>query len=72
MSASNYYHAEIRKIKRITEDAMQIECEDDDIGTIWVPLSTVADAFQYEEGDEAVTVSILEWMAKQKGFDTGS
>jgi hypothetical protein len=72
MSASNYFHVEVRKIKRITDSAMQLECEDDSIGTIWVPLITVADAYQYEEGDESVTVSIQEWIAKQKGFDTGN
>jgi hypothetical protein len=52
-------------VKRVTEKALLIEYDGEEV---WLPLSQVSEGEKYEEGDEEVTVSITEWIAKQKNL----
>lgn len=53
-------------IEKITEKAMLVSIGDE---WIWLPLSQVADADDYEEGDEDCTISVTEWIAREKGLE---
>jgi hypothetical protein len=66
MSFSGYVHIEVDLIKKITEKAFLVKTNDFDV---WLPKSQIADPEDYEEGDENITLSITEWIAKQKGFE---
>lgn len=62
---SDYVHIDVKEIKRETENALLVELEDD---TIWIPKSQISDVEDYEEGDKDLTLSVTEWIAKQKGL----
>lgn len=64
MSASGYVHLEDCWVKRVTEKAALIAWEDEEE---WIPLSQIADGEDLEEGGP-MTVSITEWIAKEKGI----
>lgn len=66
LSASNYVHLDDITIKRVTDKAMLIEWEEEEF---WLPLSQVADADDYEAGDQHCNISITEWIAKEKGIE---
>lgn len=66
MSASNWVHLESCTVRRVTDKAMLVAYDDEDI---WLPLSQVSQAEQYEAGDEGVTISVTEWIAEQKGIE---
>jgi hypothetical protein len=66
MSASQWVHLDVDRIKKITDKAMLVELDGDDH---WLPLSQVSEPETFEEGDEDVTVSITEWIAEQKGLE---
>ena len=65
VSHSSWVHLEGCKVLRVTDKAMLVEYSDSEI---WLPLSQVSESGQYEAGDEDVTISITEWLAKQKGL----
>lgn len=67
MSQSGYVHLEDCRVVHETEDAFLIEYEGEEH---WIPRSQVADPDTYESGDEGVTISVTEWIAKQKGIET--
>jgi hypothetical protein len=50
----------------VTTAALLVEWEGE---RFWLPRSQVADPDTFEPGDEGVTVSVTEWIAKQKGID---
>jgi hypothetical protein len=66
MSASNYVHLDNCDVIRETENAFLIRYEGEEI---WIPRSQLADADDYAAGDEDVTLSVTEWIAKQKGIE---
>lgn len=67
MSQSNYVHIDVAKILHETAAAFRVRLED---GTEhWIPKSQIADPDDYDAGDENCTVSITEWIAKQKGLE---
>jgi hypothetical protein len=66
MSASNYVHLDDVTIKRETDKALLIVWEGEEF---WIPLSQIADAGDYHQGDEHCNLSITEWIAKQKGIE---
>jgi hypothetical protein len=66
MSASNWVHLESCNVKRVTDKAMLVEYQD---AEVWLPLSQVSEADQYEEGDTDVTISVTEWIAAQKDLE---
>lgn len=65
MTASGYIHLDVSEIKRVTEKAMLVRVDGEEH---WLPLSQVADADDYNEGDVNCTVSITEWIAREKGL----
>lgn len=65
MSASNYVHVEVDEIVRETEKAFLVRIDDEEF---WLPRSQVADDADYEEGDKDCTMSITEFIAKEKGL----
>lgn len=65
MSASNYVHLDVAEIKKITDKAMLVDIEDEEV---WIPLSQIADAENYQEGDTDCTVSVTEWFAGKEGL----
>jgi hypothetical protein len=66
MSASRWVHLEECSVKAVTERAILVEYEGEEL---WFPLSQVSEGDQYENGDEGVTISVTEWIADQKGID---
>ena len=67
MSASGYVHIEVKEILRETDKAFQIKMEDD--SEYWIPKSHVSDSDNYSAGDMDCSMSITEWMAKEKGIE---
>lgn len=68
MSASNWVHLDVTAVLRETDKALLLEVGDMEA---WVPKSHIADADQYEAGDRDVTVSVTEWIAREKGLEGG-
>ena len=65
MSASGWVHVEVEKITGETEKAFFVMIE----GTRYVlPKSQIADAEDYKVGDENASMSVTEWIAKEKGL----
>lgn len=65
MSASGYTYIDVDEIKVITAAAMLCVIE----GTeVWLPLSQIADAGDYDVGDADVEIAITEFIARQKGL----
>ncbi len=67
MSASNWVHIDVVMIHRETDKAFL--CELDDERQEWLPKSQIADAEDYAAGDTDCTISISEWLAKEKGIE---
>lgn len=65
MGASNYVHVEVDEVLKETEAAFLVLIDDDQH---WLPKSQIADANDYAVGDTNLTMSISEWLARQKGL----
>ena len=65
MSSSNWIHLDVEKIVKITDSAMLVLIDSEEF---WLPLSQVDDSESFQEDDENITVSVTEWIAKQKGL----
>lgn len=66
MSASGYVHLDPCSVLNVTDSAILVMYE----GTkYWFPLTHVADPETYEAGDEEITISVTEWIARQKGTE---
>lgn len=64
--SGEYIHLDVEKILQETDKAFLVRLED---GTeLWLPFSQVADYEDYEAGDKNCTISITEWLARQKGI----
>lgn len=66
MSASHYVHLNDCEVKRTTEKAILIDYEGEEI---WLPRSQVSEGDKYEAGDTGVTISITEYIAREKGLE---
>lgn len=67
MSHSNWVHLDVEEIVQETEAAFLLRLDGGE--EIWLPKSQIDDAEAYTVGDEDLTVSVTEWIAKQKGLD---
>lgn len=65
MSASNYVHLDVDEIKAVTEKAFLVTIDGEEV---WLPLSHIADHEDYSPGDCDLTLSVTEWIARQKGL----
>lgn len=66
MSQSGYVHVTVEKVERETASAFLLRIDGEQH---WVPRSQIADPDTYEAGDQDVTVSLTEWIARQKGIE---
>lgn len=66
MGFSNWVHLDVELVKRETDGAFLCVIDGDEV---WLPKSQIDDPGRLAEGDEGVTVSVTEWIAKQKGLD---
>jgi hypothetical protein len=66
MGASGFVHLENVTIVRETDKAFL--CLLDDGEETWIPKSQVADSDNYSAGDERITLSITDFIAKEKGL----
>ncbi len=69
MSASDWVHVEVEEIRAVTDKALLCLIGGE---SVWIPLSQVADAEEYtfEVGDADFTLSITEFIAREKGIET--
>ncbi len=65
MSSSGYVHVGVEEILRETDAAFLCRIEGEDV---WLPRSQIADPDDYEVGDSDLTMSITEWLAREKGL----
>jgi hypothetical protein len=66
ISNSRWVHIDVDRIEQETDAAFLLDIDGEEI---WVPKSQVADARDYVKGDENVSMSITEWIARQKGLE---
>lgn len=66
MAFSGWVHIDVDEITQETEKAF---CCLIDGETHWLPKSQIADHGDYGMGDKNISMSITEWIAKEKGFD---
>ena len=66
MGCSRWVHLDVTEVLRETDKALLLEVGDKEA---WVPKSHIADADQYAEGDQDLTISVTEWIAREKGLE---
>ena len=66
MGQSNYVHLDVDEILKETAKAFLVLLPDGE--EVWLPFSQVADHEAYAVGDTGVTISITEWLAREKGL----
>ena len=64
--ADEWVHLDVEEILRETDKAFLVRLEDG--REEWLPFSQIADPDEYQVGDRDCTVSITEWVARQKGL----
>ncbi len=64
---SQYVHMDFDVILRETDKALLVRFSHGE--ETWVPLSQIADSDDYKVGDTEGTMSVTEWLAKEKGWD---
>jgi hypothetical protein len=62
----SWVHLDVAEVSRETEKAFLLVLGGGE--EVWVPKGQVADSDRYKAGDKACTVSVTEWIAKQKGL----
>lgn len=67
MGFSNWVHLDVDRIVAETDAAFLLLVDDEEI---WFPKSQIDSPESYEVGDEDCTVSVTEWIARQKGIET--
>jgi hypothetical protein len=65
MSQSGFVHLDVEEITAETEKAFAIMVDNEEF---WIAKSQIADPDDYEVGDEGCTVSVTEWIAREKGL----
>lgn len=66
MSFSHWVYIAIDEILRETDRAFLVSIDGDEV---WLPRSQIADADDYEVGDQDVTLGITEFIAREKGLE---
>ena len=68
MGSSNYVHVDVDEIVRVTDKALLVRIDDEQI---WLPLSQIADAgdYDFQAGDQELSLSVTEWIAREKGLE---
>lgn len=66
MTASNYVHLDVQAVLNKTDRALLVRLQDGE--EVWLPLSQVADADDYQLGDTDCTVSVTKWLADREGL----
>ncbi len=66
MGASSWVHVRVDAVLRVTERAALLDVNGEEV---WVPLSQVADAADLSAGPGERTVSVTEWVAREKGLE---
>jgi hypothetical protein len=61
----SWIHLDVDKIVRATDKALLLRIDGEEY---WIPLSQIAGPDDYDEGDEDCTVSVTEWIAREKGL----
>lgn len=56
------------KITRVTDAAIRILIDDDDIVQVWIPKSQLQYPAQAKVGSDIVCLSMSTWIATQKGL----
>jgi hypothetical protein len=59
-------HLDVEEIVKETDSAFLLRLDDGE--EVWIPKSQVSDPESYAQGDCNATVSVTEWIAKQKGL----
>jgi len=65
MSASNYHHLDVDEIKAETDKALLLVIGDEEF---WIPKTQIESPDDYKKGDKNCTVSVTDWIARQKGL----
>lgn len=68
MAASSWVHLNVTLVKRATPLALLLVLEDPDQDDVWIPKSQMEEPDAYAEGDTDATISVTEYIAKQKGL----
>lgn len=66
MGFSNWVHLDVDEIVRETDAAFLVRLDDGE--EVWLPKSQISSPETLAEGDCDVTVSVTEWIAKEKGL----
>ena len=69
MPQSGYVSLPCKRIMAETEKALLVLTEQGNLN-IWIPKTQIADVDDYEQGDTDVTLSITEWIAKEKDLSS--
>ncbi len=64
MGASNWVYLDVTRVVHETNAAFLVEIDGE---RLWLPKSQVADADDYEVGDEDVEISVTEFIANKLG-----
>ncbi len=67
MSEERWVHLDVAVVMQETEKAFKVTLDDGSIH--WLPKSQVSDWENYEPGDRNCTISVTEWIAKQKNLE---
>ena len=62
----SWVHLDVEEIFEETDNAFLLELEDGE--EVWMPYSQISDYENYRKGDKNCTISISEWIARQKGL----
>jgi len=69
VGASNYVTVNFDKIKVETAKAFLLILDDEEGTEVWIPKSQMADPEDYKEGDQNGSVSVTEFIAREKGLE---
>ena len=64
VSASNYVHLDVDEVIKETDKAFLVALKDGE--ELWLPKSQLADPDDYAVGDTDCTISVTQWLAKEK------
>lgn len=59
-------HVHVDKIIHATDKALLCRVGGEEV---WIPISQVADGEDYEKGDRDITLSVTEYIAREKGLE---
>lgn len=65
-SASQWVHLDVAEVTAVTENAIQVEIDGD---SHWLPKSQIDEAEKFHVGDRDITVSVKEWLARERGLE---